>query len=126
MSDTRRYPRFPCFVAVELRAKDPDLFALGSLTSVGEGGCGVETETPLSVGALVEVAPVEGEDVRVIGHVANRLLLVEKPGFALGIEFTDTEERVAAFIKSMDAKGLLDGQAHRYVKSLRRREGEVL
>ena len=40
----RRYPRLRCFAAVSLRAKDPDLFLMGDLSSVGRGGCCVETE----------------------------------------------------------------------------------
>lgn len=123
VSDTRRYPRFYCFIAVELRSKGPDLFALGNLVSIGEGGCGVETETPLTVGALVEVASVESENVRVIGNVVNWCILEDR-GFGIGIEFADTEDRVAAFIHYMEQKGHLDGQTSKYVKYMRIRKGE--
>jgi len=123
VSESRRYPRLRCFIAVELRSKDPDFFALGNLSSIGQGGCGVETETPLNVGVLVEVASIEREDLRVVGHVVNRRVLYDKPGFGFGIEFADTDEHIAALVRLIEGKAQVDDQAYWYLKNVKRHPG---
>ena len=120
MSNSRRYPRLNCFVAVELCSKEPEVFALGNLSSISLGGCGVETETPLNLGASVELASIENERVRINGHVVNRRILEDKPGFGLGIGFADSGERVAEFVKFMEGKTQVDDQEYWYLKYIKR------
>jgi len=120
--DTRRYPRLKCFVAVEVRSKDSDLFAMGNLASIGRGGCGIETESPVNIGVTVQIAPIESEATQANGVVVNRRILQDKPGFGLGIEFADSGERVAEFVKFMEGKTQVDDQAYWYLKHIKRGE----
>jgi len=122
--DKRRYPRLKCFVAVLLRAKDPDLFLMGNLSSISFRGCGVEAETPVEISVTVEIALVEDENISVIGDVVNRRLLVDKPGFGIGIELVDTDERKAEFIKFVEGKTQVDDQEYWYLMRMRTTEEE--
>jgi len=54
-SDRRRHPRIKCFVAVEIRVDDQATPLWGNLSNTSVGGCLVETATPVSPGAKVEV-----------------------------------------------------------------------
>lgn len=54
-SDRRRHPRIKCFVAVEIRVDDAVTPLWGNLANTSVGGCLVETATPVSPGAKVEV-----------------------------------------------------------------------
>jgi hypothetical protein len=120
----RRYPRLRCFVAVSLRAKDPDLFLMGNLSSIGLGGCGVEAENPVEIGVTVEIASFEDDRISVIGDVVNRRFLVEKRAFEIGIEFLDASERKAEFIKFVEHKTQVDDQEYWYQTQMKRTEGE--
>jgi PilZ domain len=120
----RRYPRLRCFVAVSLRAKNPDLFLMGNLSSIGLGGCGVETGNQVEIGVTVEIASFEDDRISVIGDVVNRRFLAEKPAFGVGIEFLDTSERKAAFIKFVEHKTQVDDQEYWYQVQMKRTEGE--
>jgi hypothetical protein len=84
---SRRYPRLRCFVAVSLRAKGPDLFFMGNLSTMGLGGCGVERQTPVETGMRLEIVPLENERLSVIGNVVDLRILSGKPGYGIGIEF---------------------------------------
>jgi hypothetical protein len=53
--DRRRYPRFRCFVAVELRVDDSITPVWGNLSNTSAGGCLVETASPVRAGAKVEI-----------------------------------------------------------------------
>lgn len=54
-SDRRRHPRIKCFVAVELRVDEGPNPIWGNLSNTSAGGCLVETATPVSSGAKVEI-----------------------------------------------------------------------
>lgn len=54
-SDRRSHPRIKCFVAVEIRVDDSPTPLWGNLANTSVGGCLVETATPVSPGAKVEV-----------------------------------------------------------------------
>ncbi len=84
---SRRYPRLTCFIAVLVRAKDLNLVVMGNLSTIGLGGCGVELKTSVAMGANVEVAPLESEQLSVAGTVVNLRILPGKPGYGIGIEF---------------------------------------
>ena len=109
---SRRYPRLRCFIAVSLRAKDPDLFLMGNLSTIGLGGCGVETATPVETGMRVEVVPLENERLSVIGNVVNLRILSGKPGYGIGIEFTGADERNAELVKFVEQKTQVDDQEY--------------
>jgi hypothetical protein len=98
-TNSRRYPRLTCFIAVLVRATNPNLFLMGNLSTVGLGGCGVELKASVGVGTKVEVAPLENERLSVAGTVVNLRILSGKPGYGIGIEFTDAEEHVAELVQ---------------------------
>lgn len=54
-TDRRRHPRIKCFVAVEIRVDDAPTPLWGNLSNTSVGGCLVETATPVTPGAKVEV-----------------------------------------------------------------------
>ena len=53
--DRRLHLRIKCFVAVELRVNDADAPIWGNLSNTSRGGCQVETASPISGGAKVEI-----------------------------------------------------------------------
>jgi len=54
-SDRRKHPRIKCFVAVELRVNDSPNPIWGNLSNTSAGGCLVETASPVTPGAKVEI-----------------------------------------------------------------------
>jgi len=124
MTQKRRYPRLRCFVAVLLRAKAPDLSLAGTLSSISLGGCGVETGAPIEIDVTIEIASVEDERISVVGDVVNRRFLIDKPGFGIGIEFMDTDDRKAEFVKFVEEKTQVDDQKYWYLTQRRRAEKE--
>ncbi len=125
-TNTRRYPRLQCFVAVELCSEDPELFVLGNLASIGLGGCGVEANTLVEIGVRVEIASVENQARRVNGVVANQRVLNDKPGFGIGVQFNDAAEQINDFVKFVESKTQMDNQEHGYLTQLKRTEEENL
>lgn len=102
----------------------PRRISHGDLSSIGLGGCCVETENPGEIGVTVEIAPVEDEQISVIGEVVYCRLLVEKPSFGIGIEFMDTDERKAELVKFVEEKTQVDDQEYWYLTQMRRTEEE--
>jgi hypothetical protein len=119
---SRRYPRLRCFVAVLLRAKNPDLCLMGNLSTIGLGGCGIEMGPPVETGTRVEVAPLEDERISVIGKVVNLRILAGKPGYGIGIEFTDADERKAEFVRFVEEKTQVDDQQYWHNRQVWRTE----
>jgi hypothetical protein len=93
-----------------LRSNDPVLFLMGNLSTIGLGGCGVETGPPVATGTIVEVIPLENERITVVGKVVNLRILEGKPGYGIGIEFTGAEEPKAEFVKLVEQKTQVDDQ----------------
>src|SRR5438128_10386782 len=118
-SNTRRYPRLICFLAVELRVEGTESPVVGNLASISLGGCGVETETPVEFRSRVEISLLFGHD-RVVtrGAVVNRRLLNDKPGFGIGIRFADTREQVTEFVKFVERTTQIDDQQYWYLRQL--------
>jgi PilZ domain len=54
-SDRRKHPRIKCFVAVELRVDDSSTPVWGNLSNTSAGGCLVETASPVTPGAKVDI-----------------------------------------------------------------------
>ena len=123
-TNTRRYPRVQCFVGVEVRSEDPELFVLGNLASIGLGGCGVEANTLVEIGVRVEIASVENQARRVNGVVVNQRVLNDKPGFGIGVQFNDAAEQINDFVKFVESKTQMDNQEHGYLTQLKRTEEE--
>ena len=121
---SRRYPRLRCFVAVSLRAKGPDLFFMGNLSTMGLGGCGVERQTPVETGMRLEIVPLENERLSVIGNVVNLRILSGKPGYGIGIEFFDADKRKAEFVKFVEQKTQVDDQQYWHNREGTRAEEE--
>jgi hypothetical protein len=116
---TRRYPRLKCFVAVTIRSRAPEV-GVGNLSSIGLGGCGVETLNLVNPGITVEISPVEDERLAVIGDVVNQRVLVGQPGFGIGIAFSDTDDRINEFVKFVEGKTQRDAQEYWYLARLKR------
>jgi hypothetical protein len=123
-TNIRRYPRLQCFVGVELHSEEPELFVFGTLASIGLGGCGVETNTPVEIGVRVEIASVENQARRVSGVVVNQRVLNDKPGFGIGVQFNSAAEQINDLVKFVESKTQMDNQEHRYLTQLRRTEEE--
>ena len=113
-SQSRRYPRLTCFIAVLLREKDRNLVLMGNLSTIGMGGCGVEMKTSVAIGTSVEVTPLENERLSVAGTVVNLRILSGKPGYGIGIEFADADERKAELVKFAEHKTKVDDQQYWY------------
>jgi len=111
-SQSRRYPRLTCFIAVLLRAKDPNLFLMGHLSTIGLGGCGVEMKASVEIGTRVEVAPLENERLSIMGTVVNLRILSGKPGYGIGIEFVEADERKAELVQFVEQKTEVDDQQY--------------
>jgi hypothetical protein len=111
-SQSRRYPRLTCFIAVLLRAKDSNLMLMGNLSTIGLGGCGVELKTSVAMGTKVEVVPLENEQLLVVGTVVNLRILSGKPGYGIGIEFAAADERNPEFVKFVEQKTEVDDQQY--------------
>jgi len=111
-SQSRRYPRLTCFIAVLLREKDRNLVLMGNLSTIGMGGCGVEMKTSVAIGTSVEVTPLENERLSVAGTVVNLRILSGKPGYGIGIEFADADERKAELVKFAEHKTKVDDQQY--------------
>jgi hypothetical protein len=85
---------------------------MGNLSTIGLGGCGVELQTALETGSEVEVAPLESEGLAVAGKVVNFRILSGKPGYGIGIEFAEADERKAEFVKFVEQKTQVDDQEY--------------
>jgi hypothetical protein len=111
-SQSRRYPRLTCFVAVLLRTENPNLVLIGNLSTIGLGGCGIELKTSVEIGTKVEVAPLENEPLSIVGTVVNLRILSGKPGYGIGIEFTDPDERKAELVNFVERRTKVDDQPY--------------
>lgn len=111
-SAARYSPRVKCSSSVELRptGQPPMWSRVGDLS---EGGCFVEMDMPLQPGTRLKISLwVKDNKVVAEGVVAN-----SRPGFGVGIRFTEMSredsERVKEFLKSMIRIPALGVSAHR-------------
>ncbi|HSM88371.1 MAG TPA: PilZ domain-containing protein [Candidatus Limnocylindrales bacterium] len=82
--ERRRYARYECHVAVEVRIADGPESYPGTLADICLGGCYVSTVSPLPPGTVVELLVKTPEkSAAIAGRTVTCL-----PGSGMGIEFT--------------------------------------
>jgi hypothetical protein len=87
-NDQRRFPRIPSANTVLVKKIDADLEEFARTKSVGPNGCGFLTETPLGVGAVVEILiSVHQRVLNAKARVVYEMPVGEK--FEVGVEFID-------------------------------------
>src|SRR5690348_2941343 len=80
--DRRRYPRLKCFVAVEIHVEGSATPVWGNLSNTSFGGCFVESSTPVSAGANVEIGLwLSSGKLWVKGMVLNGVVTKSTPSF---------------------------------------------
>jgi len=81
-SEKRRHSRFTCDGGIEVRSEGTRGF-WGTLCDVSEGGCYVQTFSPMPAGTAVQfVVQMRGKEVRGEGQVASM-----HPGVGMGLQF---------------------------------------
>src|SRR5271154_289448 len=103
--ERRKYLRFPCDLAVEVRPEDQTVAYPGKLADICLGGCFVSTVSPLPAGTAVvlffhpenggiggvENLPENDGATLVAGRTVTSL-----PGSGMGIEFTGASDAIIA------------------------------
>jgi hypothetical protein len=105
--DRRKYPRLKCFVAVELHVGGSPTPIWGNLSNTSMGGCFVESMTPMSAGANVEIGLwVSSGKLWVKGIVLNGVVTKSTPSFGVRIKFEDLDpgerETLRQFLKFVE------------------------
>jgi len=86
-SEKRRHDRYTCDGGIEVRAEGTRGF-WGTLCDLSEGGCYVQTFSPLTAGTAVQFfIQSHGIDVRGNGFIASM-----HPGVGMGIQFKQLAE----------------------------------
>jgi len=123
--DRRRYPRMKCFVAVELHVGESPAPVWGNLANTSLGGCFVETATPVSSGANVEIGLwLANGKIWIKGMILNGVVTKSTPSFGVRIKFADLasseRETLRHFLKYVESttKGTRSEQA--YLAELKR------
>jgi hypothetical protein len=83
-TERRRYPRYQCSGAVQMRKEGTDLPVWVRLADIGLGGCYVETLSPVPLQTTVELI-IEAEGLQIRGRGKVRTL---HPSVGNGIAFT--------------------------------------
>jgi hypothetical protein len=111
--ERRKHPRFPCELAVEVRADNQRVTYPGKLADICLGGCFVSTVSPLPAGTSVVLffrtqngdnsgaeAQAESAATAVAGRTVTSL-----PGSGMGIEFTGvSDSAIVAQLKALIAQ----------------------
>ncbi|MBZ5530558.1 MAG: PilZ domain-containing protein [Acidobacteriia bacterium] len=112
--ERRKHPRFPCELAVEVRADNQRVSYPGKLADICLGGCFVSTVSPLPAGTSVmlffrtqisdnggaEAQAESGATAAVAGRTVTSL-----PGSGMGIEFTGVgDAAIVAQLKALIAQ----------------------
>ncbi|HUO26890.1 MAG TPA: PilZ domain-containing protein [Candidatus Aquilonibacter sp.] len=102
--DRRQHPRIKCFVAVELRVNDADAPIWGNLSNTSLGGCLVETASPVTSGAKVEIGLwLASGKIWVKGFVLSGVVTRSGPASGVRVRFDSLEangrEALRQFLK---------------------------
>jgi len=102
--DRRRHPRLKCFVAVELRVNEASAPIWGNLSNTSLGGCQIETASPVSGGAKVEIGLwVASGKIWVKGLALNGVVTRGAPAAGVRVRFLEMEaadkENLRQFLK---------------------------
>jgi len=106
--DRRKYPRMKCFVAVEVHVNGSPTPVWGNLSNTSMGGCFVESVTPISSGAEVEIGLwVSSGKIWVKGMVLNGVVTKSSPSFGIRVKFSDMQaaarESLRQFLKFVES-----------------------
>lgn len=106
--DRRKYPRLKCYVAVEMRVQGSSTPIWGNLSNTSIGGCFVESVTPVSAGADVEIGLwLSSGKIWVKGMVLNGVVTKSTPSFGLRVKFAPMEhnerEALRQFLKFVES-----------------------
>lgn len=123
--DRRKYPRMKCFVAVELHVEGSGAPLWGNLSNTSLGGCFVESTTPISAGANVEIGLwVSSGKIWVKGIVLNGVVTKSTPSFGIRIKFAELEfkarETLRQFLKFVENTTKSYETEHGYLARLKR------
>jgi hypothetical protein len=95
-SERRTQPRFKCVISVEILAQGEQARIWGKVSDISDGGCFIEMPMPLKKGTRLKlVLWVKETKVQVDGIVSN-----SRPGFGMGIQFTEVSEEARGQLKS--------------------------
>ena len=105
--DRRRYPRLKCFIAVELHVAGSATPIWGNLSNTSMGGCFVESVSPISAGANVEIGLwLSSGKLWVKGLVLNGIVTKSTPSFGIRVKFSEMEaaerETLREFLKFVE------------------------
>ena len=123
--DRRRYPRMKCFVAVEIRVQGSSAPIWGNLSNTSIGGCFVESVTPVSAGADVEIGLwLSSGKIWVKGMVLNGVVTKSTPSFGLRVKFSQLEhnerEALRQFLKFVESTTKGYERQHGYLAQIKR------
>lgn len=123
--DRRKYPRLKCYVAVEMRVEGMSTPIWGNLSNTSIGGCFVESVTPLSAGAEVEIGLwLSSGKIWVKGMVLNGVVTKSTPSFGLRVKFAPMEhnerEALRQFLKFVESTTKGYENQNGYLAQLRR------
>lgn len=123
--DRRRYPRMKCFVAVELRVNGATTPVWGNLSNTSHGGGFVETATPLSDGAKLEIGLwVANGKIWVKGLILTGVVTQSTPSYGVRIKFAEMEpserESLREFLKFVENTTKGYHYEHGYLAQLKR------
>ena len=106
----RKYPRHRCVGGVEVRHPELQQRVWGRLAQLSEGGCYVESLTPLPAGSSVELLlGAAGVEVRCKGVVCY-----SRPVSGMGIMFTELAEEYRQRLQTLVADLAKGGRFSRY------------
>jgi hypothetical protein len=123
--DRRRYPRLKCFVAVELHLEGAAAPIWGNLSNTSMGGCFVESVSPVSAGANVEIGLwLSSGKLWVKGIVLNGVVTKSTPSFGIRVKFSDLEpaarETLRQFLRFVESTTKGYEQQNGYLAQLKR------
>ncbi len=123
--DRRRYPRLKCFVAVELHVEGSATPIWGNLSNTSLGGCFVESVSPVSAGANVEIGLwLSSGKLWVKGMVLNGVVTKSTPSFGIRVKFADLNEpgreTLRQFLKFVESTTKGYEKQHGYLARLNR------
>jgi hypothetical protein len=123
--DRRKYPRLKCFVAVELHVAGSPTPIWGNLSNTSLGGCFVESVTPVTAGASVEIGLwLSSGKIWVKGMVLNGVVTKSTPSFGIRVKFAGMEaierEALRQFLKFVESSTKGYEKQHGYLAQLKR------
>jgi PilZ domain-containing protein len=123
--DRRKYPRLKCFVAVEIHLEGSSTPIWGNLSDTSLGGCFVESSSPVSAGAKVEIGLwLSSGKLWVKGIVLNGVVTKSTPSFGIRVRFSDLEsaerETLREFLKFVESTTRGYKKDHGYLAQIKR------